>query len=153
MMTQAFQVIDSPRAWDMAPASKGCSPESSDAKSLGSKISPEFRARLSRLDPQQKIRAIVLLETGQRNSLPVRRQTYAERQAAIAHIRSTTQHAMGELNTLLQGFDGHPLAKAPDALGSVPIELNVAGIAALATVSWVKAILEDQDIHPLPHLR
>ncbi len=164
MMTRAFHVIDSPRAWDMAPTDQGSSSESSDAKSLETnldtksldakidKISPEFGARLSRLDPQQKIRAIVLLETGQPRRATSRRQTYDERQAAIAHMREATHHAMGKLNRLLQNFDGHPLAQAPDTLGSVPVELNAAGIAALAALPWVKAILEDQDIHLLPHL-
>lgn len=170
MMTRAFQVIDSLRVWDMAPADQGSSSESSDAKSAKSletnlgtksfldtkslaaktnKISPEFEARLSRLEPQQKIRAIVLLETGQPRTATSRRQTYTERQAAIAHMREVTHHSMGKLNRLLQRFDGHPLAQAPDPLGSVPIELNAAGIVALTDLPWVKAILEDQDIHSL----
>lgn len=134
----------------MAPVHEGSSSESSNTKysdAKTSKISPEFGARLNQLEPQQKIRAIVLLETGRGSDLLPRRQTYHERRAAIAHRRETAQHAMGELNTLLQHFDGHPLAKAPDALGSVPVELNVAGIAALAEVPWVKAVLEDQAIH------
>lgn len=155
MMARAFQVVDSLRVWDMAPANEGSASESSNPKASDpktSKISPEFGARLNQLEPQQKIRAIVLLETGRGRPLPARRQTYNERQAAIAQVRETAQHAMGELNTLLQHFDGHPLATAPDALGSVPVELTVAGIAALAAVPWVKAVLEDQDIHPARHL-
>lgn len=140
----------------MAPTDEGSASDSSNTKACDpttSKISPEFEARLNQLEPQQKIRAIVLLETGRGSLSPARRQTYNERQAAIAHVRETAQHAMGELNTLLQHFDGHPLAIAPDALGSVPVELTVAGIAALAAVPWVKAVLEDQDIHPARHLQ
>jgi hypothetical protein len=159
MMARTFQVVDFPRVWDMAPTDEGSASESSDTQfsrsqssdTKTSKISPEFRARLNQLEPQQKIRAIVLLETGRGSALPARRQTYDERRAAIAHLRETAQHAMAELNTLLQHFDGHPLAKAPDALGSVPVELSAAGIAALAEVPWVKAVLEDQEIHASRH--
>lgn len=149
MMARAFQVVDFPKR-DVSPADGACS-EFSETKT--SKISPQFCARLNQLEPQQKIRAIVLLETGQRSSLPSRRQTYDERKVAIAHLRQAAQGVMSELNTLLQNFDGRSLAKAPDALGSVPVELSAAGITALAALPWVRAVLEDQGIHAARHVR
>ncbi len=54
------------------------------------KLSPEFMGRLRRLPPQKKVRAIVLLVSSKtrRNT---RRQTPAERKAAVAAVRESAE--------------------------------------------------------------
>ena len=50
------------------------------------------------------------------------------------------------MDDILGRFDGQRFADEPDALGSIPVEATVAGIEALASSDWVKAIIEDQPI-------
>lgn len=123
-----------------------------------SKISPAFGARLEHLHPQQKIRAVVVLETNRpdsdgtlRNSssAPACRQTLDERKAAIARIRNAAQCSLEEIRPILEAFHAHLLAPSPDAVGAVPVEIDAAGIPALAQSSRVRTILEDQEIHTI----
>lgn len=124
-----------------------------------SKISPEFGARLEHLKPQQKIRAVVMLETdrseGGRGTgspmppAPARRQTPEERQAAIACIRTAAQRSLEEIRPILEAFHANLLASSPDAVGAVPVEIDAAGIPALAQSNRVRTILEDQEIHTI----
>lgn len=114
------------------------------------KLSPEFVKRLQRLNPDQQVRAIVMLHTPDaRNPAPgAQRQTQEQRQAAIASMREAGQRAWGAIAPIIEQFEGHPLATQPSVLGAIPIEIKVAGIRALAESEWVNAILEDQRIYP-----
>jgi hypothetical protein len=123
-----------------------------------SKISPEFGARLEHLKPQQKIRAVVMLETNRPEgggtlshppSAPARRQTLDERRAAIARIQQAAQCSLEEIRPILEAFHAHLLAPSPDAVGAVPVEIDAAGIPALAQSSRVRTILEDQEIRTI----
>lgn len=124
-----------------------------------SKISPEFGARLEHLKPQQKIRAVVMLEIDRPEAAripgspvppaPARRQTPDERQAAIARIRAAAQHSLDEIRPILEAFHASLLAPSPDAVGAVPVEIDAAGIPALANSSRVRTILEDQAVRPI----
>ncbi|MBF2085417.1 hypothetical protein [Thermoleptolyngbya sp. C42_A2020_037] len=124
-----------------------------------SKISPEFGARLEHLKPQQKIRAVVMLETDRSEGgrgpgsplppAPARRQTPEERQAAIARIRTAAQRSLEEIRPILEAFHANLLAPSPDAVGAVPVEIDAAGIPALAQSNRVRTILEDQEIHTI----
>jgi hypothetical protein len=89
-----------------------------------SKISREFSRRLDRLQPRDKVRAIVML-----------------REAALP-----------EIDQILERFDGHRLAEHPNAVGAIPVETTVRGVIALAGADCVKTILEDQNIHPIADL-
>lgn len=110
------------------------------------KISAQFKARLDRLEPQQKIRAIVVLRTKAADAMPTRRQSPAERQEAIDAVRKSTEPALIEIDSVLERLGGRRLAPVVNALGSIPIETTTGGITALATLEHVKAILEDQPI-------
>jgi hypothetical protein len=110
------------------------------------KLSTEFKARLDRLGPQQKVRAIVMLHGKDTGKTPARRQSSAERQAAIESVRKSAEQALVDIDRILECFDGQRLAKSPDALGSISVETTAAGITALASCGHVKAILEDQPI-------
>src|SRR5262245_4365412 len=114
------------------------------------KISAEFAARLARLEPQQKVRAIVLINIDTASGAVGRRQSHAERQAAIQAVRASAEQALGDIDTILERFDGERLASRPDALGSIPVTTTPAGVQALAASERVKAILEDQRIYPHP---
>lgn len=117
------------------------------------KISAQFKARLGRLEPQQKIHAIVVLHTKDSGVVPTRRQSAAERQAAIEAVRRSAEPALIEIDSVLERFSGKRLAPAVDAFGSIPVETTAAAITALATIEHVRAILEDQPIsllHSLP---
>jgi hypothetical protein len=114
------------------------------------KLSPEFAARLSQLEPQQIVRAIVLLRTDNSAKAGARRQSRTERQAAIEAMRGSAQEALSAVDDILDHFDGHRQAEKPDVLGSIPVETTAAGIKALAASEWVRAILEDQPIHGNP---
>jgi len=115
-------------------------------KSEKPKISPGFAARLKRLGPRDKVYAIVLLRSDDVAEPSGRRQSRAEREAAVEAMRTSAGRALAELDDILEDFDGQRFADAPDALGSIPIETTVAGIETLASSDWVKAIIEDQPI-------
>lgn len=124
-----------------------------DGKHQQTKISPEFAARLDRLDPFQKVRVIVLLCLDNALGTSTKRQSPAERQAIIDAVREAAQAKLLEIDRVLEQFGGKRLAPTVDALGSLPIETTVAGINALAASEQVKAILEDQTILPFTELK
>ena len=111
------------------------------------KISPEFITRLDHLGPREKVRAIVLLHTGAVGRSSGGRQSRAEREAKVEALRQFAKEALQDVDDILARYDGQRLARGPDALGSLPVETTAAGIKALTTSEWVKAVLEDQDIH------
>ena len=112
------------------------------------KISPAFAARLARLRPGQTIRAMVLLRGNDTEKRTTRRQSRAERKAAIEARKQAAEEALHDIDGILEDLGGQRLADHPDALGSIPIETTAAGIDALAESDQVTAILEDQAIHP-----
>lgn len=109
------------------------------------KISREFTARLDRLGPQQKVRAIVMLRTKDAGGVATQRRSRANRQATIEAIRQSAEQALVDIDGILARFKGKRLANV-DALGCIPVEATAPGIAALAASEHVKAILEDQPI-------
>jgi len=118
-------------------------------ESRNTKISSEFALRLGRLGPHQKVRAIVLLRANGTGRSTAQRQSRAERQAAVKVMRESAEQALGDIDDILERFGGQRLAKSLDALGSIPVETTAAGINGLAVSEWIKAILEDQAIHPI----
>ncbi|MFQ5794053.1 MAG: hypothetical protein ACE5JP_03265 [Candidatus Bipolaricaulia bacterium] len=120
-----------------------------DKKNLQkAKISPAFEVRLNRLDPQQEVRAIVLLRIHDSREASSKSRSHG-RQEKIEAIRKSAKEALNDVYGILKRHGGECLAESPDALGSIPIETTVAGIKELATSEHVKAILEDQPISAL----
>jgi len=111
------------------------------------KISPEFAARLEHLGPRDEVRAIVFLRTTGAERPTDAPQSREGRKAAVKATRRSAEQAMEDIDGILARFHGQRLADHPDALGSLPVEATAAGIRALASSRWVKAILEDQPIH------
>src|SRR3972149_7763698 len=110
------------------------------------KISREFAARLNGLGPHQKVRAVVMLETGSAVKAGAGRRPAAVRQAAIASMTEAADEALASIDGSLRRCGGQRLAKSANALGAIPVETTVTGISALAASKHVKAILEDQPI-------
>jgi hypothetical protein len=113
------------------------------------KISREFRVRLGRLKPRDKVRAIVMLRAEDHGAPRARRPSRAERQARAELISWSAEAALPEIDQILERFDGHRLAEHPNALGAVPVETTADGVIALARADCVKTILEDQTVLPI----
>jgi hypothetical protein len=106
------------------------------------KISREFKSRLDRLDPEQRVRAIVMLQ--------VPRQSGRGRQAVTESVRRAADMALPEIDSILERYDGKRLSDRVNALATISVETTPAGIHALADSEHVRAILEDQAIASLP---
>lgn len=107
-------------------------------------ISAEFAARLNRLSAQQKVRALVMLQTGSvtLSSRPSRK----ERQQRVEGLRNAARASLAEVDQLLALYHGKRLSDDVDALGSITVEASADGIRALAASDQVKAIFEDQSL-------
>jgi hypothetical protein len=119
------------------------------AKPRNDKISDDFAARLERLGPRRKVRAIVILNLdilSRAEKSTVRRRSHSSRAATMNQIRRAAAQALTDVDEILSRHMGRRLRKTPDALGSIPVETTTAGIAALAASKHVRAILEDQAI-------
>jgi hypothetical protein len=110
------------------------------------KLNPEFAARLNQFAPDQKIRVIVLLQVGDTGSLAGKRQSRMERQAAIQSVHISAANSLAHIDGIIQHFDGRFLVEHPNLLGSLPIEINAAGINALTKSDAVKAVMEDRSV-------
>ncbi|ETW99226.1 MAG: hypothetical protein ETSY1_15825 [Candidatus Entotheonella factor] len=115
------------------------------------KLSPEFAARLARLKPEHKLRAIVMIDACAAPEKPARRPTRAERQATLQAMRDAAAPALGEIDSILKRHDGKRLSEQVSAVGSIAIEATPAGIHDLTTSEYVKSILEDQPMASLSH--
>jgi len=114
------------------------------------KISREFSRRLDRLQPRDKVRAIVMLRAeGNGGGGGGRRPSRSERQDAADKIIQSAEAALPEIDQILKRFEGHRLAEHPNAVGAIPVETTVGGVIALADADCVKTILEDQNISPI----
>jgi hypothetical protein len=121
-----------------------------DNTSWKSKISTVFSSRLARLEPENAVRALVLLRTQNSGRVRSRRRNRTSRQEIVDATQKSAERALDDIDRILESFGGERLSKTPDALGSIAVETTVAGIEALAASAWVKAIFEDQDVHPVP---
>jgi hypothetical protein len=117
------------------------------------KISREFEARVGRLKPEQKIRAVVMLQTPKVESPSGQQQARKNRQAIIKSIRQTADLALSDIDAILERFGGKRLTDRVNTLATILIETTPAGIRALAASEHVKAIVEDQPIAPFPKLK
>ncbi|MFL6211876.1 MAG: hypothetical protein ACJ74W_23725 [Pyrinomonadaceae bacterium] len=113
------------------------------------KISAEFKTRLARLKPTQKVRAIVLLRAGGRPLKTTRRRNELERKRAVTSVRAHAQTVLPEIDHILAEFNSQRLARQVDALGSITVEATGKALKALAASEHVQAIIEDQPVNLL----
>ncbi len=109
------------------------------------KISPDFASRLRRLEPGQRVRVVVFLETPP-TPAQASRQTPEARQTSVESVKQLTQRALSDIDRILRDHGGSRLSKGPNALGALTAETTAAGVSALAGSAWVKSVLEDQPI-------
>jgi hypothetical protein len=119
--------------------------EESDSRQ--SKISPAFNARLGQLDPEDEVRAIVLLRAEHPGGPPEGRPSRAARKEKMRSVRDSLSGVLPDIDLILKRHRGKRLASRIDALGAVPVVTTAAGINALAASEHVKAIIEDQGIY------
>lgn len=110
------------------------------------KISREFAVRLGRLKPDQKIRAIVLLNT--LDVPPGSRRSREERDEIREQVRELAIPALREVDDILARHQGTRLESGLAALGGVAVEGTPDAIEALAESDRVRAIMEDQPVLP-----
>jgi hypothetical protein len=127
------------------------SPRVNNSKKV--KISPQFRARLNKLKPEQKVRAILLLRTSGTESQASQVRARRTRQLIIKSIRQAAKTALPDIDETLKRFDGKRLASKVNALGAIPVETTAAGLTALENSEYVKVILEDQGVSLLARLK
>jgi hypothetical protein len=114
------------------------------------KISSEFAHRLSKLNPHQVVRVLVLLNVKNNINLLSNSQKFSDNHiSAVKNISNLEKQAINGIHKILQDNDGKLLAEHFNLLGSIPIETTVAGVYELATLDAVKAVIEDQEIYPL----
>lgn len=113
-------------------------------------ISPEFAARLRNLPPREKVQVILILDVGDLGN-DGKRQTPIERKEAIMRMRESSEPAVRKIDEILKRYGGRRLTDEVSSLGWLAVDTTTEGILALADSNYVKAVLEDQAIHPLPH--
>ncbi|MDI9549200.1 MAG: hypothetical protein QM346_16530 [Chloroflexota bacterium] len=114
-----------------------------------SKISAAFAARLAELEPNEQIRAIVLPAIKPEAESGGTAARSARREAAAASIAAQTGDAFAAIDGQLEESGGRRLTRMPNRLGFILVEATVAAIRNLARLECVKAIIEDQPLHPI----
>lgn len=117
-----------------------------EKKSPRAKVSPGFAARLEQLEPDEKVRAIIMLETGRARKALNGRPTKTTRRDAIKKTRQSVSEVLPDIDRILKRHKGKRLKSDINALGAVPVITTPAGINALTSSKHVKAIFEDQAI-------
>ena len=110
------------------------------------KISPQFMARLSALATDERVQAIVMVQTAPTGPAPraAKRQSPAARASAIQHMQQQTGEAFTDIDAILAAHGGERLSPALNLLGTLSIRATRNAILALAELSAVKAVIEDQ---------
>lgn len=112
------------------------------------KISPQFMARLSALAADEWVQAIVMVQTAPTVPAPraAKRQSPAARANAIQHMQQHNGEALMGIDAILAAHGGERLFPALNLLGTLSIRATRNAILALAELSVVKAVIEDQAI-------
>jgi len=121
-------------------------PDEEEKKTPQPKLSREFAVRLERLKPDDKVRAIVMLDTSKEGILK-KRPTKTARRASIKATRQSVAKILPDIDRILRQHHGKRLKSEIDALSAVPVITTAAGIEALTASSHFKAILEDQPLY------
>jgi hypothetical protein len=104
------------------------------------KISDAFGTRLSHLNPDRRVKAVVILRNGRQSDSTILRHR------KVRQVRDSAGEVLKYIDEILDRFNGHRLAAKPNALGYIAVETTPAGIRALANSEHVRAVLEDQPI-------
>lgn len=107
------------------------------------KISPSLYKKLEGLEPGQHASLVVILH------LPDGRpHRETDRSAVIEATKAAAEPVLEQIDHVLRQYGGIRHAGGASALGSAFIEATPGAALALAALEGVKAIIEDQTIHP-----
>ena len=109
-------------------------------------ISREFAERLRRYRRDHAVRVAVVFAVAATRGEGKRAVPRQARSEIVRQTRLAANAGLAEIDRVLEEFGGTRLVESADALGSIAVETTAAGVAALATIPGVKAILEDQPI-------
>ncbi len=111
------------------------------------KISPTFSARLARLGPREKIRALVLPAQPPLSDRDENLSRAACREDAAASVAAQSDAVYTAIDSRLDADGGRRLSQNPNRLGFVLVEATAMALHRLAALECVSAILEDQPLH------
>ncbi len=106
-------------------------------------------SRQKKVGPESSgiVRAVILLNTASSSEGDAhKRPDRSRRQTVIDEVRRSASQSLTEIDEILARFDGRRLSDTPTALGTIIVETNAEGIAALAKSEHVKAVLQDQPV-------
>ena len=113
-------------------------------KNVRAKISPEFAIRLGTLKKDQKIRAIVLLNSDKDED--INSNIVRKRGSNRVISNKFNKKSLEGIEIILEKSGGSKLSDRPNILGSILVETTAKGVSDLASLKEVKAIFEDQKI-------
>lgn len=111
------------------------------------KISPEFAARLASLKSQDRIRVLVFLQVPVSDNTRLQRLSPEQRKAQIVATQKAAENSLNQIQPIIKQYNGQLLADSPSLVGTIPVEITVAGVYVLSQSHQVKGIVEDQDIN------
>ena len=112
-----------------------------DKSTVEVKISPQFAARLERLKPDDKVRAIIMLKTANTRDAVTKRPTKKARRATLKQTQESVDNILPDIDRILKRHHGRRLESKITALSAVPVITTAAGIDALTGSEHVKAII------------
>jgi hypothetical protein len=111
-----------------------------------SKIDKAFAARLQKLNPDQMIRAVVLLNLSHDKNEPLGSTKGGQRSSAAEAVTRQARESLSSVDLVLREHGGHRLSENPNLLGAIAVEATRDSIHALASSDDVRAVLEDQPL-------
>jgi hypothetical protein len=115
------------------------------SKPQPSRISHEFATRLDHLAAKKRVRAVVMLRTGN-SAIQSTRPARKDRATLVHNARETAAAALSSIDRILKRHHGKRLSADVGPLGNIVVEATADGILALAASEHVTAVLEDQSI-------
>ncbi|MEB3887186.1 DNA primase [Lyngbya sp. CCY1209] len=110
------------------------------------KISPEFAARLANLNSRDRIRVLVFLRVPKGDRDRQERLTPEERKDRIEAVKAAAEASLDRIRPIVERHGGQILDENPSLLGTIPVEITVAGVYEICKSDAVEAIVEDQGI-------
>jgi hypothetical protein len=121
-------------------------PELQGIPAMPATIAETLRSKLRHARPNERLRVLVVLDLREFPDFETRNRRGAQRKRIIAEAKSAADSALPDIASVLRKYGGTRLRESSDALGTIPVETTPAGVRALADMSAVQSILEDQPL-------
>ncbi|UCE46711.1 MAG: hypothetical protein JSW47_13965 [Phycisphaerales bacterium] len=110
------------------------------------KLGAEFRLRLSQAEPDDRIRAVIVLNIAPPTAARAGRLSREAKERTARRMKEVATELLPEIDSVLRDYHGKRLTEDVDVLGTISVEAPAAGLLAVARCDTVRAVLEDQDI-------